>query len=117
MKKNYMIYKGYYCIVNFSPDDECLFGKILGIADSISFHSNTAKEIRKAFEEAVDDYLATCKKIGKKPLKSVKGSFNVRVSPKTHLKALIKAETEGETLNKIVTRAIEKEVAEVIIPS
>ncbi|MEE8335595.1 MAG: type II toxin-antitoxin system HicB family antitoxin [Candidatus Neomarinimicrobiota bacterium] len=117
MKKNHMIYKGYYSTVDFSPDDECLYGKILGVADSISFHSNTAADIQKAFKEAVNDYLDTCEKNGKKPLKSVRGSFNVRVKPETHLKTIIKAQAEGVSLNKIVNRAIEKEVAEVIIPS
>jgi hypothetical protein len=33
-----------------------------GISDVIGFHGESVAELKAAFEEAVEDYLATCKK-------------------------------------------------------
>lgn len=112
-----LIYKGFHGIVEYSSDDECLIGEIIGITDLITFIANTGKEIKGRFEEAVDDYLETCNIVGKEPMKSFTGSFNVRIDPETHLKAVIKAKTEGKTLNRLVKEALEKEVNETVIPT
>lgn len=60
-------YKGYYASVNFSAEDEVFFGKILGIDDLVNFEGASVKELKKAFHEAVEDYLETCKKMDKEP--------------------------------------------------
>lgn len=46
-------------------------------------------EIKTAFEEAVDDYVETCKEVNKKPEKSFKGSFNVRIPSELHKDAAL----------------------------
>ncbi|MEI6436548.1 MAG: toxin-antitoxin system HicB family antitoxin, partial [Bacteroidota bacterium] len=43
----------------------------------MTFESDNAPGLKKAFEESVDDYLAFCKEKGVKPDKTFKGSFNV----------------------------------------
>jgi len=116
MDPNLLVYKGYYGVVHYSPEDECLYGMIVGITDSISYHSRTAKGIRKAFEDAVDDYIDTCKLIGKSPLKSCTGNINVRLKPEVHLKVAIKAKTAGKSINRLINEAVEKEVNSVILP-
>lgn len=60
-------YKGYYASVNFSAEDEVFFGKILGIDDLVTFEGASVKDLKKAFHEAVEDYLETCKKMDKEP--------------------------------------------------
>ena len=110
MKDNYLTYKGYVGTVNYSYEDDILYGNIDGINDSISYHAESVKELKTAFEEAVDDYLEICATVGKNPEKSYKGSFNVRVGPKLHKKAAKAATIRGVTLNQLVQHAIEKEV-------
>ena len=44
--------------VHYSAKDDVLFGKIEGINDLITFAGGSVKELRKAFEEAVDDYVS-----------------------------------------------------------
>ena len=39
-------------------------GHIAGIKDVVGFHGESVNELRKAFEEAVTDYLETCAKLG-----------------------------------------------------
>ena len=50
--------------VEYSEEDTCLFGRISGINDIISYEGESVSELRTAFEEAVDDYLETCEKLG-----------------------------------------------------
>ncbi len=37
------------------------------IDDVVGFHATSVGEFRAAFRESVDDYLATCEKLGKPP--------------------------------------------------
>ena len=99
-------YKEYYALVHFSAADEVFAGKILGINDLINFEGVSVSELKKAFKEAVDDYLQTCSRVGKTPEKTYKGSFNVRVSPKLHQEASIFAASHNITLNEFVKTAL-----------
>lgn len=60
-------YKGYEAEIYFSPEDECLVGRIAGIDDIVSFHGYSAYEIKDAFKGSVDFYLETCGKDGHEP--------------------------------------------------
>lgn len=50
-------YKGYYTLIHFDSEDKVLYGKIEGIDDLVTFESDSAKEIKKEFHDAVDDWL------------------------------------------------------------
>jgi len=82
--KDILLYKDYLGSVHFNAEDEIFYGKIEGIDDLISFEGSSVKELKKAFEDSVNDYLELCSKAGKKLEKSYKGSFNVRISPEIH---------------------------------
>ncbi len=99
-------YKNYYASVHFSADDEVFFGKILGINDLISFEGASVKELKVAFEEAVEDYLETCVEIGKEPERTYKGTFNVRVPSSLHKEAALFAAAHNITLNEFVKKAL-----------
>lgn len=99
-------YQNYYASVHFSAADEVFYGKILGINDLVSFEGASVKELKAAFEEAVEDYLETCAEIGKTPEKTYKGTFNVRVSSALHKEAAIFAAVHNITLNDFVKKAL-----------
>ena len=44
-------------------------------------------------------------------MKSLKGSFNIRIKPELHQKAFTTALTKGITLNQFIQNTIEKELA------
>jgi predicted HicB family RNase H-like nuclease len=115
MTQNILAYKEFIGSVNFSDADECFFGKIEGINDLVTFEGNSVKELKKAFHQSVDDYLALCKEAGNEPYKSVKGSFNVRIEPKLHYSAIYTALKNGMSLNQFVSEAIKKNVDEKIL--
>ncbi len=108
--KDILQYKDFIGSVHFSAEDGVLFGKIEGINDLVTFEGTTVEEINNAFREAVDDYIDICKETGKPIQKSYKGSFNVRIAPELHKKAVQKSLKMGISLNKFVQRALEKEM-------
>jgi len=111
MASNHLVYKGYTGSVEIDIEDACIHGKILFIDDIITYEGETLAEIRAAFEQAVDRYLAYCEKIGKAANKPYSGSFNVRVGPDLHRRASQAAFLKGITLNQYVSRALENTLA------
>jgi predicted HicB family RNase H-like nuclease len=99
-------YKGYTGSIEYSKDDDLFFGKVLGIQSLISFEGITGKELEKDFQEAIDDYLETCKINGSTPEKAFKGNFNVRITPQLHYKAALLAKEENMSLNNFVAESI-----------
>jgi len=106
MTDNMLKYKDFYGSVEYSAADECFFGKIIGTGDLVTFEGKSVDELKKAFTEAVNDYLVLCQEAGKKPQKSYRGSFNVRISPNLHREAVIISSKQGISLNAFVERAI-----------
>ena len=109
--KDYLSYKNYIGTVNFSAEDEVFYGEIKGINDLITFEGTSVKELKNAFKESVDDYLETCKDIGKQPDKTFKGSFNIRLSTDLHRKAALIASKNKISLNDFVKRAISRAIS------
>ncbi len=104
--KNMMEYKGYYAHIEYSDEDNCFFGTIAGITDVISFEGNSTAELKEAFIEAVEDYFDLCKQQCKEPQKAYKGSFNVRIDPELHKRAMLTAMSDNISLNQLVERAV-----------
>lgn len=103
---NIMEYKGYIGSVEYSDEDRCLFGQLLGIRDAISYEADNVSHLRKSFEDSVDLYLENCYAHGETPQKPYRGTFNVRISPELHQKAALTALEKHTSLNKIVESAI-----------
>ena len=103
MKNNNLLkYKNYIGSVEYDLTDKCLFGKILFIDDLVTYEGSTIEELENAFHEMVDDYLETCKEIGKEPQKAYSGNFNIRTSPEIHQALAEIAKIENVSLNKLI---------------
>lgn len=109
--KDMMEYKGYYGSVHYSDEDQVFHGKIEFIRSLVSYEGTNVKNLRKAFEAAVDDYLELCEVEKKEPEMPFKGSFNVRTGPDLHRRAMLYAKSKGLNLNSIITDALEKYLA------
>lgn len=116
MKGNVLEYKGYYTEIEYSVEDNVLYGKIEAINDLVMFDSESASEIEKEFHDAVDDYLAFCKEVGKEPERPYKGTFNVRVTPELHKAISTESFRRGCTLNQFVSSALTHELAHAYDP-
>jgi len=108
--KDFLLYKEYIGSVHFNAEDEIFFGKIEGIDDLVSFEGMSVSELKKSFEEAVEDFIQLCRDNNKNNEKSYKGSFNVRIPSEVHKKAKRLAIMKGISLNQFVQHAVEEEV-------
>ncbi|MBW5416084.1 MULTISPECIES: type II toxin-antitoxin system HicB family antitoxin [unclassified Pseudomonas] len=105
-----MTYNGYTARIEYSDEDECFVGHIAGISDIVGFHGDSVAEIRAAFTEAVDHYLASCKEFGKEPQKPYSGKLTLRIDPELHAKAAIKAQLKGVSINQFVADQLREAV-------
>lgn len=61
-----MRYKGYLGKVEFDSDAQILHGEVLGIRDVVTFQGSSVRELKKAFRDSIDDYLAFCRQRGER---------------------------------------------------
>lgn len=101
-----MTYKGYTAHIQYDDRDGIFVGRLLGITDIIGFHADTVADLRKEFHEAVDDYLDTCKELGREPQSAASGKMMLRVDPEVHRAALIASQAEGTSLNQWAERVL-----------
>lgn len=107
---NTIEYKDYIGSVEYSSEDRCLFGKIELIDDLVTFEATNVDELESNFQNAVEEYVLTCKQLNKKPQKAFKGVFNVRVNPELHKKIYKEALRKGKSLNSLVNQILDKSV-------
>ena len=55
-----MEYKGYIGKVEFDDDAGIFHGEVINVRDVITFQGESVQEIRQAFQDSVEDYLAFC---------------------------------------------------------
>ena len=104
---NIMKYKGYWAEVRYSDEDECFWGKIEGLKNTlILFEGETVKELKKDFKDSIDFYLDNCKTNNEIPEKQCKGSLNVRLGVELHNKAKIKSIEKNISINELIKEAV-----------
>ena len=102
-----MQYKGYTSKVEFDSEADIFHGEVIGLRDVITFQGRTVDEVKVAFRESVDDYLAFCAKRGEEPEKPFTGKFVLRLPPDLHRKVYIAAKESGASLNSWILQTLE----------
>lgn len=97
-----MEYKGYVGQVEFDDDANIFHGEVINLRDVVTFQGSSVGELRKAFEESVDDYLEFCAERGESPEKPYSGKFMVRLEPELHKMLAVRAKKERKSLNALV---------------
>lgn len=105
---NTMTYKGYAAKIDYSDEDQCFVGRIAGIRDVIGFHADNVADLRIAFEEAVDDYIAYCTEQGREQLRPASGKISLRISPEVHSAINIAAEVSGKSVNQWINDTLSR---------
>ena len=101
-----MHYKGYTTEVQVDIAGGCLYGKVLGIAETVNYEAVSVAEVEEAFHAAVDAYLADCAAEGRQPEKAHLGDFNIRLSPEEHRALALWALRHDVLLNDAVKLAV-----------
>jgi predicted HicB family RNase H-like nuclease len=96
-------YKGYSGSVEYSEEDNCLFGKVIGMnKNGISYEGKTVEELKADFESGIDIYLDSCNERGIKPQKPYSGTLNIRIPSELHCQLALKAQMTGRSINAII---------------
>ena len=111
---DYLEYKGYKGSVEYSKEDNCLFGKVQGMSKAlILYEGQTLDELREDFEAGVDSYLEGCKADGVEPAKPYSGRLNLRMSSELHSRFAAFVASSGTTINDFINKAIKNELKHV----
>lgn len=103
---NLLSYKNYNGTVEYSKENGCLFGKVVGIKSLLLYEGDTVQELEQDFKNAIDEYLKDCEERNVQPEQPYKGTFNVRISPELHRNIAVYAIEHGKSLNAAVEEAI-----------
>lgn len=102
-------YKGYVGSVEYSEEDDCLFGKVQGMnQDAITYEGQSIDELRHDFEGAIEEYLQSCAERGVEPKKAYTGTLNIRISPETHSLIAARALEQGKSINAFIRAALDR---------
>jgi predicted HicB family RNase H-like nuclease len=101
-----MEYKGYLSRIEFDDEANIFHGEVINIRDVITFQGKSVDELRKTFEDSVEDYLAFCAEREEEPDKPFSGRFTVRLSPEQHRKVILAAEKAGKDIEMWVEEAL-----------
>ncbi|MFI5242072.1 MAG: type II toxin-antitoxin system HicB family antitoxin [Gemmatimonadales bacterium] len=93
-------------------DDEAnlLHGQIVNTRDVITFQGRTVKELRRALEDSIEDYLEFCEERGEAPEKPFSGKFMVRIDPALHRDLTLTAAVVERSVQAVVREALESVV-------
>lgn len=98
-----MEYKGYTGTVEYSEEDNCLWGRIIGITDIISYEGQSIAEIRQDFQDTIDWYIEDCAARGKRPDKPFSGNVIVNINPELQAKLEQQAMDAGLSFSELIS--------------
>ena len=91
-----MQYRDYHARVEYDGDANIFHGEVINTRDVITFQGKSVTDLKKAFEESVDDYIAFCQERGEEPDKPFTGRLTLHLTPDLHKKVIIAAEKAGK---------------------
>ena len=106
-----LAHAGYFGSIESDLENGTLHGTVQGLRDVVTYEAKTLPALVKAFRGSVNDYLAYCEERGEQPDRPYSGKFGARLTPEMHRQAAALAEIEGVSLNDLVARALEREIA------
>ena len=105
---NFLKHKDYLGSVEYSEEDNMLYGEVMGIDDLILYHGDSLESLRKDFEEAIDHYLETCEIEGLEPDKTTYNDFDMQISPELRRSLITFSIERKKSLRETVDEAIRK---------
>lgn len=105
-----LTYKDYIGQVSFDDEMDIFHGEVINTRDVITFQGSSVAEIKKAFQESVDDYLEFCEERNEEPNKPFSGKFNLRLDPELHRQVYVAAKQHNMSLNQWITETIRHNV-------
>lgn len=105
-----MTYKGYLARIAFDEEASLFHGEVINIRDVITFQGQSVDELRQAFADSVEDYLAFCAERREAPDQPFSGRLTVRLSPEQHRQVILAAEKAGKGIEQWIAEVLEQVV-------
>ncbi len=102
-----MKYDDYVATIEFDPDLDMFFGKVVNLSSPVTFYGKSTEELKREFEKSLQVYLDVCKERGIPPEKPYSGRFTLRMTPEQHRHFAQFAAAEGKSLNAWVLAVLE----------
>ena len=107
-----MEYKGYVGKVEFDDEADIFHGEVINTGrDVITFQGQSVAELKKAFKESVEDYLAFVNLPGEEPDKPFPGQFVTRIPVELHRQVSLAANLSGKSVNAWVSEQLQSATA------
>lgn len=107
MKTVKLKYKGYTGSVEWSDEDNCYFGRVVGMeGDCITYEGDDTSALESDFRDAVDTYLNSCERRGTQPRRPYSGTLSLHVSPDEHSRIAVLARKMGMSVSAYVRHAL-----------
>ena len=94
-----MTYKGYEGVGALDEEAGLFTVEVINTRDVITFQGSSVEELKRAFEDSVDDYLEYCATRGKDPEKPFSGTLSLRLPSDLHRRIALEARRAGQSLN------------------
>jgi predicted HicB family RNase H-like nuclease len=103
-----MKYKGYFGEVTYDDEATLFHGQVIGLKDVITFQGKSVNELKQAFQDSINDYLAWCAERGEQPEKTYSGKLHIRMNPNLHAHLATEASQLGLSLNDLVNQKLSR---------
>ena len=107
-----MEYKGYVAAVEFDDSIDVLHGRIVnsGPYPIATFEATDARELRREFEQSVDEYLKWCEEDGVEPKRPFSGKLNLRLGSELHALVAAAAIANRMSINSWIVRSLRSSI-------
>ena len=76
MSRDLLQYKSYLGFIRYDDEEEVFRGRVIDIKDMVTFQGSSVEEIRREFQESIDDYVEFCTGLGQEPDKPSRSSVS-----------------------------------------
>lgn len=103
-----MKYKGYFGEITYDDAAKIFHGEVVGLKDVITFQGRSVNELKKAFQDSINDYLEWCEERGERPEKTYSGKLNIRMNPDLHAHLALEAAKQSLSLNDLINQKLRR---------
>lgn len=103
-----MEYQGYVATVEYDDSVERLHGQVVntGAYPIATFEATDVRQLRTKFERSIDEYLASCREDGVKPLAPFSGKQQLRLGSELYRRVAQAAAESGQSINSWITQVL-----------
>ncbi|MDR2687608.1 MAG: type II toxin-antitoxin system HicB family antitoxin [Oscillospiraceae bacterium] len=100
---NHLEHRGYVGSVEYSEEDDCFFGRVLGVRGLISYEGESVQELKQDFYGAVDEHIDFLERTASE---GEKDTYMLHLAPSLKQSAARAAESRGLTMDSLIAESL-----------